>query len=224
MADHLGPFTLDLLFVRVSQLRLRLRVYYTLQGIALTVCPSVQGSELSEFFNEVCPPWLSQNSNNPQFCLLYYTISLQPLSTRFHGNSPCVRTSQPCNRALQPSESSLLSRSFPQAPHKFKLHKQHRIQISTFSTHTALFCLHPTCMCHSLEYDLRQGARGNGELTFYISLLSRIVVFHCLLPNPYKYLKVSISINLLYFDQIYNCLCGRLIQYQLFRHSLNGVE
>lgn len=144
-----------------------------LEGRALTACLSIQVSELNKFPSEVCPPWLSHNSNNLQICLMCNTslqcqVPPQLLSTKFYGNSPCICTDQPCNRALQIVEPSFLLRSFFQALHKFKLHKQHRMLIPTFSTHSALSCLHPTCMGPSLEYDLRQGARINIELTFYV--------------------------------------------------------
>lgn len=87
-------------------------------------------------------------------------------------------------------------------PHKFKLHKQHRILISVLSTHAILPCLHSPFMFHSLGYDSRQEVTGNVELALCASLLSRTVVLHCLLLNTWKYLKIVVS----YFDKFYNCL------------------
>lgn len=100
--------------------------------------------------------------------------------------------------------------------HKFKLHKQHRILISTFLTQATLLCLLPTFRCHSQEYDHRQGVR-EVELILHVSLLSRIVVLHCLLPNTWKYLKIVAFYIFVSFSTVYD---EGLIQYQLFCHGL----
>lgn len=148
---------------------------------------------------------MSQNSNIAQSCLnVVFLLCSQchsGWSVIFYWNIPCLCTAQYWDRVMWNSKFPFCS-DLSLMAHKFKLHMQHSILISTFSTQTTLLCLHPSFRCHSL---------GKWRMLIIGFLLD----YKISLPFAY-YLKIVGTNYFLHFISFTIIYVGMHTQYQLF--------